>query len=136
MTLRNVPSFLLARDREIGGVPYDMAYGGNFYALVEASAAGMAVDPARSDELIARGLEIMAAINAADAPVHPEDARIAGCRHVVFYEDGPGRRAQRDRDPARLAGPLAVRHGHDRRGWPRCTRAASWRSARRSSTSP
>ena len=90
VTLRNVPSFLLARDREIDGVPYDMAYGGNFYALVEASAAGMVVDPARSDELIARGLELMAAINRADAPVHPEDARISGCRHVVFYVDSPG----------------------------------------------
>ncbi len=89
VTLRNVPSFLLARDREIDGVPYDMAYGGNFYALVEASAAGMTVDPARSDELIARGMAIMAAINRADAPVHPEDARISGCRHVVFYEDSP-----------------------------------------------
>ena len=90
VTLRNVPSFLLAGDREIAGVPYDMAYGGNFYALVEASAAGLAVDPERSGELIARGLEIMAAINRADAPVHPEDPRISGCRHVVFYEDSPG----------------------------------------------
>jgi proline racemase len=90
VTLRNVPSFLLARDRQIGGVPYDMAYGGNFYALVEASAAGVAVDPARSGELIARGLSLMEAINAADRPVHPEDERIAGCRHVVFYEDSPG----------------------------------------------
>jgi proline racemase len=89
VTLRNVPSFLLARDREIAGVPYDMAYGGNFYALVEAAAAGVAVDPARSDELIARGQEIMGAINAAGMPVHPQDERIAGCRHVVFYEDGP-----------------------------------------------
>ncbi len=50
----------------------------------------MAVDPARADELIARGLEIMAAINRADRPVHPEDPRISGCRHVVFYEDAPG----------------------------------------------
>src|SRR6185295_15240076 len=41
VTLRNVPSFLLARDREVGGVPYDMAYGGNFYALIEAAAAGV-----------------------------------------------------------------------------------------------
>jgi proline racemase len=90
VTLRNVPSFLLARDREIEGVPYDMAYGGNFYALVEAPAAGLAVDPERSGELIARGLEIMAAINRADAPVHPEDPRITGCRHVVFYEDTIG----------------------------------------------
>src|SRR3954463_15785998 len=50
----------------------------------------MVVDPARSDELIARGLEVMAAINRTDAPVHPRDARISGCRHVVFYEDAPG----------------------------------------------
>ena len=91
VTLRNVPSFLLARDREVDGVPYDMAYGGNFYALVEASAAGMVVDPARSDELIGRGLELMGAINRTEAPVHPEDARITGCRHVVFYEDAPDR---------------------------------------------
>jgi proline racemase len=89
VTLRNVPSFLLARDRSVLGVPFDMAYGGNFYALVEAEAAGVEVDPARSGELIARGLELMAAINASDdRPVHPEDPRISGCRHVVFYVDG------------------------------------------------
>jgi proline racemase len=29
----------------------------------------------------------MDAVNA-DAPVHPEDPRIAGCRHVVFHEPG------------------------------------------------
>ena len=30
----------------------------------------------------------MAAINAADRPVHPGDARINGCHHVVFHEPG------------------------------------------------
>jgi proline racemase len=89
VTLRNVPSFLVARDLEALGVPYDMAYGGNFYALVEAASAGLEVDPARADELIARGLELMAAINATEPPVHPEDPRISGTRHVVFYADGP-----------------------------------------------
>jgi proline racemase len=89
VTLRNVPSFLLARDRTALGVPYDMAFGGNFYALVEASAAGMEVDPADADALIARGLELMAAINASDDRPVPEDPRISGCRHVVFYADGP-----------------------------------------------
>ena len=34
------------------------------------------------------GLAVMAAINAADRPVHPEDARISGCHHVVFHEPG------------------------------------------------
>src|SRR5688500_14456515 len=71
VTLRNVPSFLLARDREVDGVPYDMAFGGNFYALVEASAAGMAVDPARAGALIGRGLEIRDAHNRAGPRVHP-----------------------------------------------------------------
>jgi proline racemase len=100
VSLRNVPSFLLARDRSVavdgGSVTYDMAFGGNFYALLPAADAGLEVDPARAPELIERGLEIMAAINAVDRPVHPEDERIAGCRHVVFTapgEDGP--RSQR-----------------------------------------
>jgi proline racemase len=86
VTIRNVPSFLLERDREVDGLRCDIAFGGNFYALVPAADAGVEVDSARADELIARGLEIMAAVNAADAPVHPEDPRIAGCRHVVFHD--------------------------------------------------
>ena len=52
--------------------------------------------PARAGELVERGLEVMAAINAADRPVHPADERIGGCKHVVFTapgEDGP--RSQR-----------------------------------------
>jgi proline racemase len=87
VTIRNVPSFLLERDREVDGLRCDIAFGGNFYALVAAADAGVEVDPARADELIARGLEIMDAVNA-DAPVHPEDPRIAGCRHVVFHDGG------------------------------------------------
>ena len=100
VSLRNVPSFLLAGGRSVavngGSVTYDMAFGGNFYALLPAAEAGLSVDPARAPELIERGLEIMAAINASARPVHPADGRIAGCRHVVFTapgEDGP--RSQR-----------------------------------------
>jgi proline racemase len=93
VTLRNVPAFLLARDRVVeveglGPITYDMAFGGNFYALLPAAAAGLSVDPARSGELVERGLAIMAAIAEADPPVHPADPRIAGCRHVVFHEPG------------------------------------------------
>ena len=93
VTLRNVPSFLLARDRTvivdgIGEVTYDMAYGGNFYALLPAAAAGVDVDPAQAGRLIERGLAIMAAVNRTEPPVHPADPRIAGCRHVVFHAPG------------------------------------------------
>ena len=84
MTLRNVPSFLYERERRAADVVCDIAFGGNFYALVPGRRQ---VDPARAHEYIARGAEIMAAINE-DPPVHPEDARIAGCRHVVFHAPG------------------------------------------------
>src|SRR5919206_2332075 len=55
VTLRNVPAFLHARDRVVevpgrGAVGYDMAFGGNFYALVPAASIGVAVDPARPGE--------------------------------------------------------------------------------------
>ena len=65
-----------------------MAFGGNFYAITPAADAGLVVDPARNAELIEAGLAVMAAINAADRPVHPGDARISGCHHVVFHEPG------------------------------------------------
>jgi proline racemase len=93
VTLRNVPSFLHATDREVdvpgfGTVRYDMAFGGNFYALTPAADAGLEVDPARADELVEAGLAVIAAIDAADRPVHPVDERIAGCAHVVFHAPG------------------------------------------------
>jgi proline racemase len=93
VTLRNVPAFLHAQDLEVdvpglGAVRYDMAFGGNFYALLPAEAVGLAVDPARSGELIGAGLAIMDAIDAVDRPVHPEDELIAGCRHVVLHAPG------------------------------------------------
>jgi proline racemase len=83
VTLRNVPSFLYERDRRVLDVTLDIAFGGNFYALVPVDD----IDPALAPEYIRRGAEIMAAVNE-DAPVHPADPRIAGCRHVVFHAPG------------------------------------------------
>src|SRR4051812_45296939 len=93
VTIRNVASFLHAADCVVevpglGLVSYDMAYGGNFCALTPAADVGLVVDPSRSGELISAGLAVMAAINDADRPVHPEGPRIAGGRHVVFHEPG------------------------------------------------
>ena len=94
VTLRNVPAFVSALDAEVevdalgGAVRYDMAYGGNFYALVPAASIGLAPVPANSEELIARGLAIADAINASAPPVHPLDSAIRGCKHVVFHAPG------------------------------------------------
>ena len=91
VTLRNVPAFHLGSDLAVdveglGRVSYDLAFGGNFYAILPAAAVGLAVDPARAGELIDTGLRIMRAVDAAERPVHPEDPRIAGCRHTILTD--------------------------------------------------
>lgn len=91
--LRNVPSFVDALDcsarlpdgREI---PYDMAFGGNFYALVRADDLGLELAPGASRELIAAGIELMDAIDQQRRPEHPDDPRMAGCKHVVLTAAG------------------------------------------------
>jgi proline racemase len=93
VTLRNVPAFVLSIDTEVdvpglGTVTYDMAFGGNFYALLPAASVGLAPHPEHAERLIDVGRQIMTAINAQNRPVHPEDDRIAGCRHVVLHEPG------------------------------------------------
>src|SRR3954466_10094204 len=93
VTLRNVPSFLHEQDASVevaglGNVTYDLAFGGNFYALVDAASIGLAPEPDQAQALIDAGLAIMEAINATRLPVHPEDARISGCRHVVLHAPG------------------------------------------------
>ncbi|MBS1677944.1 MAG: proline racemase family protein [Actinobacteria bacterium] len=93
VTIRNVASFLHRRDLALdvpghGELSVDVAFGGNFYAIAPAAALGLTVEPERADELIAAGAAVMAAVEAAERPVHPDDERIAGCRHVVLHEPG------------------------------------------------
>ena len=89
VTLRNVDAFALELDATVdvpglGTVRYDMAYGGNFYAIVPIKDVGLPFDRSRKDEILAAGLEIMAAINAQNRPQHPADELIGGCKHVQF----------------------------------------------------
>jgi proline racemase len=87
VTLRNVPAFLHARDQQVevdglGTVTYDMAFGGNFYALVEAASVGLEPVPEQAKALVEAGTAIRAAL---PEPVHPADEAIRGCKHVVFH---------------------------------------------------
>jgi proline racemase len=93
VTLRNVPAFVVELDAStevdgLGTVRYDMAFGGNFYALVPAATVNLEPTPANADELIAHGLRIIDAIGAGKPPVHPLDPAIRGCKHVVFHAPG------------------------------------------------
>lgn len=100
VTIENVPSWVERLDATIdvpglGTVPYSIAFGGNFYALVELDALGLPFDRDRKDELLAAGRAIMAAINEQAPPRHPE---IAGLDHVHHVElIAPGSDAVRSR---------------------------------------
>ncbi len=94
VTLRNVASFLHAEDVEValptrGTVRLDVAYGGNFYAILPAEHFDLEVAQAAAGQLIEAGLEVMAAVNAAHLPVHPENPDIRGCRHVILTAPAP-----------------------------------------------
>ncbi|GAA2682364.1 proline racemase family protein [Streptomyces lunalinharesii] len=89
VTLRNVDAFAVERDAtvtvpELGRIRYDMAYGGNFYALVDLARTGLPFDRSRKDDVLAAGLAVMRAVNEQNRPVHPTDPLITGCKHVQF----------------------------------------------------
>lgn len=100
VTIENVPSYTVRLDAtvevpEYGAVAYSLAFGGNFYAMVELDAVGLEFDRAKKDDIMAAGLAIMSAINATDPPSHPEIEGVDYCHHVEFI--APGSTAQHSR---------------------------------------
>ncbi|GAA2079664.1 proline racemase family protein [Streptomyces albiaxialis] len=101
VTLRNVDAFALELDAVVqvpglGDVRYDMAYGGNFYAITELADLGLPFDRARKDDILRAGLALMDAVNERNRPVHPADPAIGGCKHVQFL--APGSTAKHSRN--------------------------------------
>jgi proline racemase len=100
VTIQNVPSFTLGLDRVVavpgyGDVRYDMAFGGNFYAILDLDQLGLPFDRAAGQRLLDAGLSIMDAVNKDDEPVHPANPGITGCHHV--YLAAPGSDARHSR---------------------------------------
>ncbi|HEX3792067.1 MAG TPA: proline racemase family protein [Pseudonocardiaceae bacterium] len=89
VTIRNVPSFVLGLDRTVrvagfGEVRYDLAFGGNFYAVLGLDQLGIPFDRSEKQRILDAGLAIMAAIDEQDLPVHPVNQDITGCHHVYL----------------------------------------------------
>jgi proline racemase len=100
VTLENVPSFCQRLDEKIdvaglGSVPYSLAFGGNFYAMVDLDDVGLPFDRARKDDIVRAGLSIMDAINEQAPPHHPEIAGVDHCHHVEFIAPGSTARHSR-----------------------------------------
>jgi proline racemase len=100
VTITNVPSFVTALDcvTEVPGygpVRYDMAYGGNFYAIVDLSCLDVPFGLEHTDALMTLGLALMDAIAATQPPQHPTEPGIGGCHHAQLV--APGSDATRSR---------------------------------------
>ncbi len=95
--LHNVASYLHAADAEIevpglGALVVDVAYGGNFYAIIEPQPNWPGLDGCTAQDLIRWSPLVRQAAQAAVAPVHPEDPRIYGVSHIQWC--GPARDAR------------------------------------------
>src|SRR5919107_3761583 len=90
VAFRNVPSFVIARGVEAGGVEADMAYGGAIYAFVPAERFGLRVVPEDMPELIAAGRAVKRELAGSEIARHPHDDRLSGIYGTVLFEElGP-----------------------------------------------
>jgi 4-hydroxyproline epimerase len=87
--LINVASFLAAEDLtvdcpELGELAVDVSYGGNFYAIVDVQKNFKGIEHYSADKLIAWARELRKRINEKYEFVHPENATINRCSHILW----------------------------------------------------
>ena len=89
VAFRNVPSFVLHRDKfvqvpGIGAVPYDVAFGGAFYAFVEADQVGVSLGPESFQPLVEKGMAIKRAVAETMPILHPYEKELSFLYGTVF----------------------------------------------------
>jgi len=89
VTIQNVPSFLYKPDvevdvPEVGWVRVDIAYGGNFYAILPAESVGLEITPEHANEITSCGTKIWKAVNEQVEIHHPEEPEINCVNYVEF----------------------------------------------------
>lgn len=89
--LRNVPSYLAAEGIQInvpnfGALNVDVAYGGNYYAIVEPQGNYQSLDALGAAKIIALSNQVRELVREQFEPVHPLDATIRGVSHVLWAD--------------------------------------------------
>jgi trans-L-3-hydroxyproline dehydratase len=128
VSFHNVPSFVLVLDEYVevpglGQVRYDIAFGGAFYAFVQAQEVGLACTPADFRSLIENGMAIKRAIMASRPIPHPFEEDLSFLYGTIFVGPPLGEAAHSrnvcifaegevDRCPTGtgVSGRLAIRH--------------------------
>jgi 4-hydroxyproline epimerase len=93
--LRNVASYLAVRDVAIdvpgfGPLTLDVAYGGNFYAIIEPQSAYRGLDQLGAARLIELSRHVRALVREKVQPVHPLEPSINGVSHVLWADAPKG----------------------------------------------
>ena len=87
--LTNVPAYLAAESITadcpvLGELVIDVAYGGNFYAIVDIQKNFQGLEQYTAGDLIAWARALRADINEKYRFVHPNDPTINGCSHILW----------------------------------------------------
>jgi 4-hydroxyproline epimerase len=87
--IRNVKSYLAAeglktRCTALGDLTVDVAYGGNFYAIVDVQENFPGLEHYQAEQLIAWARELRANLQAEYEFVHPENDTICGLTHIEW----------------------------------------------------
>lgn len=90
--IKNVASFLAEENLEVecpdlGKLTFDVAYGGNFYAIIDPQENFPGLQEYKADQLISWSRELRRRINEKHDFVHPEDDRISGLSHIMWTGD-------------------------------------------------
>ena len=101
--LKNVPSFLHSSNLEIdcpeiGKLTFDVAYGGNFYAIIDPQNDFQSLDQLSATDIIRISPVLRDRINEKYSFVHPLNPTIMGCSHIQWtgtpsHPDAHGRNA-------------------------------------------
>ena len=89
VAFENVPSFVVSLDDFVdvpglGRVRYDLAFGGAFYAFVDAASVGLEMTPERFGDLIATGMAIKRAVMASREIRHPREPELSFLYGTIF----------------------------------------------------
>jgi len=95
--ITNVPSYVAARGLAIdvpgfGPMTVDVAYGGNYYAIVEPQGAYTGLDALGAAAIIGLSRLVRERVRAVFEPVHPLDPTIRGVSHVLWADVPRGAR--------------------------------------------
>ena len=87
--LTNVPAYLASENitvecPDLGPLKMDVAYGGNFYAIVDPQENFRGLEDYSADQLIGWSRVLRQRINAQHTFVHPENPTIHTCTHILW----------------------------------------------------